>query len=54
MTRRQLAWILILIVDAGYIAWGAGAAAAPEHLLGPGSKAIRLGTRASPADRGRS
>ena len=40
MTRRQVAWILILIVDVGYIAWGAGAAASPEHLLGPGGKAI--------------
>ena len=29
MTRRRLAWILILVVDAGYIAWGAGAALAP-------------------------
>ena len=40
MTRRQIACILILIVDVGYIAWGAGAAALPEHLLGPGGKAI--------------
>ena len=40
MTRRQIAWVLILIVDVGYIAWGAGAAAAPEHLLGPGGKTI--------------
>ena len=40
MTRRQVAWILILIVEVGYIAWGAGAAAAPDHLLGPGGKAI--------------
>jgi hypothetical protein len=40
MTRRQFAWILILIVDASYIAWGAGAAIAPDHLLGPGGKAI--------------
>jgi hypothetical protein len=38
MTR--IAWILILIVDVGYIAWGAGAAASPDHLLGPGGKAI--------------
>ncbi len=37
---RRIAWILILIVDVGYIAWGAGAAAAPDHLLGPGGKAI--------------
>jgi hypothetical protein len=40
MSRRQIAWILILIVDVGYIAWGAGAALSPDHLLGPGGKAI--------------
>jgi hypothetical protein len=40
MRRHQVAWILILIVDVGYIAWGAGAAVSPEHLLGPGGKAI--------------
>ena len=41
MKRLQhVAWILILIVDVGYIAWGAGAAASPNHLLGPGGKAI--------------
>ena len=40
MTRRQLASILILVVDAGIVAWGAGAAAGPDHLLGPGGKAI--------------
>lgn len=40
MTRRQIALIVILIVDVGYIAWGAGAAASPEHLLGPGGKGI--------------
>jgi len=38
--RRNIAWILILIVDVGYIAWGAGAALAPDHLLGPGGRAI--------------
>ena len=37
---QRVAWILILVVDVGYIAWGAGAAAAPDHLLGPGGKAI--------------
>jgi hypothetical protein len=37
---QRVAWILILIVDLGYIAWGAGAAASPDHLLGPGGKAI--------------
>ena len=41
MTRlRRVAWILVLIVDAAYIAWGAGAAAAPEGLPGPGGLAI--------------
>jgi hypothetical protein len=30
------AWILILIADVGLLAWGAMAAIAPEHLLGPG------------------
>ncbi len=39
-TWRYIAWILILIVDVGYIAWGAGAAASPDHLLGPGGMAI--------------
>jgi hypothetical protein len=41
MKRLQhVAWILILIVDVGYIAWGAGAAGSPDRLLGPGGKAI--------------
>jgi hypothetical protein len=40
MNRRQVAWILILVVEAGYVAWGAAAAAFPEHLLGPGGKGI--------------
>ena len=40
MTRRRIAWILLLIVDVSYIAWGAGAAIAPEQLLGPGGKGI--------------
>ncbi len=39
MTRRRIAWILILIVDVGFILWGAGATS-PDHLLGPGGKAI--------------
>jgi hypothetical protein len=38
--RRRVALILILIVDVGYIAWGAAAAASPDHLMGPGGKAI--------------
>lgn len=37
---RRVALILILIVDAGFVAWGAMAAAAPDHLLGPAGKAI--------------
>ncbi len=37
---RRIAWLLILIVDAGFLAWGAMAALAPEHLLGPGSVPI--------------
>ena len=40
MKLRNIALILILIVDVGYIAWGAAAALAPDHLLGPGGKAI--------------
>jgi hypothetical protein len=37
---RRFAWVLVLIVDLGYIAWGAMAAAMPDGLLGPGGKAI--------------
>ena len=37
---QRVAWILILVVDVGYIAWGAGAAASPDRLLGPGGRAI--------------
>jgi hypothetical protein len=41
MNRVQRgAWILILIVDVGFIAWGAMAAAWPDHLLGPGGTPI--------------
>jgi hypothetical protein len=40
MKRRQIAWILILIVDVGYVVWGGMAAFAPDGLLGPGGKAI--------------
>ena len=40
MTRRQIAWILILIVDVAYVAWGAMAAVMPDGLVGPGGKAI--------------
>lgn len=37
---RRVAWILILIVDVGFIAWGAMAAAFLHHLLGPGGQSI--------------
>ena len=40
MKRRQIAWILILIVDVAYVAWGAMAAITPDGLPGPGGKAI--------------
>lgn len=40
MTRRRIAWVLILVVDVGFVVWGALAAASPDHLLGPGGKAI--------------
>jgi hypothetical protein len=33
--KRNIAWILIVIVDVAYIAWGAMAGAWPDHLLGP-------------------
>ena len=38
--RRIVAWILVLIVDVGFIAWGGMAAAFPDHLLGPGARPI--------------
>jgi hypothetical protein len=37
---RRAAWILILLADIGLLAWGAMAAIAPEHLLGPNSMPI--------------
>jgi hypothetical protein len=40
MKLSRAAWLLILIVDVGFVAWGAMAAAGPERLLGPGGKAI--------------
>lgn len=42
MNRRKIAWILILIVDAGYIAWGGAAAAFLNHLAGPGGTPILI------------
>jgi len=38
--RRLVAWILILIADAGFTAWGAMAAALPDLLPGPGGTPI--------------
>jgi hypothetical protein len=38
--RRRVAWILILIVDVGCLAWGAMAAFALDQLIGPGGKPI--------------
>jgi hypothetical protein len=38
--RRSLSWILILVVELGFVAWGGMAAALPDHLLGPGGKPI--------------
>ena len=35
LKKRHVASILILIVDAGFVAWAAMAAAWPDHLLGP-------------------
>ena len=40
MNRRHIACVLILIVDVGLVAWGAMAAALPDHLLGPGGQPI--------------
>jgi hypothetical protein len=41
MNRSQrVAWILILIVDVGFVAWGAMVAWSPVHTLGPGGKGI--------------
>ncbi len=35
-----MAWILILFADVGFAAWGAMAAALPDHLAGPGGTPI--------------
>jgi hypothetical protein len=37
---RRLAWVVLLVADAGLLAWGLGAATIPEHLLGPGGVPI--------------
>ncbi len=39
---RRIAWILMLLADVGMLAWGAMAAIAPEHLLGPNSTPILI------------
>lgn len=38
--RRQIAWVLIVVADAGIAAWGFMAAALPDYLPGPGGKPI--------------
>jgi hypothetical protein len=37
---RRFAWIAVLIVDVGFLTWGAMAALAPDRLIGPGSAPI--------------
>jgi len=37
---RRFAWLIIVIADAGLLAWGAVAALAPGYLLGPGNAPI--------------
>jgi hypothetical protein len=37
---RRVAWLVIVIADAGLLAWGAGAALLPQRLPGPGSAPI--------------
>ena len=37
---HRAAWVLIVIADAGLLAWGAMAARLPEYLLGPGGVPI--------------
>jgi hypothetical protein len=39
---RRIAWLLILIADAGFFAWGAMAALLPEYLPGPGGTPILI------------
>ena len=38
--RRQVAWVLMLIVEAGFITWGMMAAVFLHQLLGPGGQPI--------------
>ena len=43
MTRwRGIAWIAILIADAGFVIWGAMAAALPDYLTGPSGTPILI------------
>ena len=37
---RRLAWVILVVVDAGVLAWGFMAAAFPDYLLGPGGQPI--------------
>src|SRR6185436_9045209 len=37
---RRAVWLLIVVADAGILLWGAMAALAPGHLLGPGGAPI--------------
>ena len=38
--RRAFAWLAILVVEAGFVLWGAMAALAPDYLPGPGAAPI--------------
>jgi hypothetical protein len=40
MRQRRVAWVLVFVADAGLAAWGAMAAALPDHLVGPGGTPI--------------
>jgi hypothetical protein len=40
--KRRVAWILVLIVEASFIAWGAMAALWPDQLIGPGGTPIAI------------
>lgn len=40
MRSQRVAVVLMVIADAGLLAWGAMAALAPEHLVGPGGVPI--------------
>jgi hypothetical protein len=37
---RRAVWLLVVVADAGILLWGATAALAPQHLLGPGGAPI--------------